>query len=149
MKIYLHRIAVNLRTLLTLPLNKAFTIVISTYTVLWGMWLASPLWDVFSRAPLYSALMGLLPEYAWGIIAILCGVAMAWGVLHETSRWLQRGAYIGFVHWLVIACGYFLGDWQNTGGITSLAIALLCALTYLNSRVNRDNLPLEEMPVNI
>jgi len=146
---YLHQIAVNFRNILSLPLNKAATIVLSTYTMLWGLWVANPFWDVFSRAELYTSLMNVLPEYAWGLIAICCGLAMAWGVLHTTTQWVARGAFVGFLHWIVISGGYFMGDWQNTGGVTALTIALLCALTYLNSRVNRDNLPLERKHVKI
>lgn len=145
----IHRLAVSLRELLSFPLNTAATTVLAVFTLLWGLWVASPFWDVFERAELYSALIGVLPEVAWGGIAILCGVAMLWGVLHDGSKWLARGSFVGFVHWLVITGGYFAGDWQNTGGVTTLTIALLCALTYLNNRVNRDNLPLEEKRVKI
>lgn len=138
-----------MRNILSLPLNKASTILMAAYTLLWGIWLASPFWDVFTRAPLYSALSAVFPEYAWGIIAILCGLATTWGVLHQSARSLAIGAYVGFIHWLVISGGYFIGDWQNTGGITALTIALYSALIYLNLRVNRDNLPLEEKHVKI
>lgn len=141
---YIYRLAVSLREILSLPLNKATTLVLSTYTFLWGVWLVSPFWSVFDSAGLYSALNTVLPEVGWGFIAIGCGIAMSWGVIHKAGRWLTVGAYVGFLHWLTISGGYFVGDWQNTGGITALTIAILCALTYLNSRVNRDNLPLEE-----
>ncbi len=138
-----HKIAVNFRNILSLPLNVASTIVLATYTLLWGLWLVFPFWDVFTTAPLYMGLASIMGEWAWGSIAIVCGFAMSWGILHDNSRWLERGAYIGFLHWIVISGGYFLGDWHNTGGITAFTIAALCGLTYLNNRVNRDNLPLE------
>jgi len=146
---YANKIAVTFRGLLSLPVNKAFILVISTYTLLWGLWVANPFWEVFSRSPLYTSLNSLFPEVVWGVFAIVCGLAMSWGILHEKSDWLCRGAYIGFIHWIVISIGYFLGDWQHTGGITALTIAALSALTYLNSRVNRDNLPLERKHVKI
>ena len=36
------------------------------YTILWGLWVANPFWDVFSTAPLYSQLSSIAPEVFWG-----------------------------------------------------------------------------------
>lgn len=145
----LDTLAVRARQTLLVPINPAYTLIVGVYTLVWGFWLSNPFWEVFTQAPLYGALSAVLPEVYWGLFAMLCGGIMIWGVAKHSYESLTKGAYAGFLHWLVIAGGYFVGDWQNTGGITSLAIALYCGLVYLNLRVNRDNLRLEENADNI
>lgn len=139
----LDRVAVRLREIISVPMNTAALMIMSLYTFIWGLWLALPFWQVFSQAALYGALASIMPEIYWGLIAITCGIIMVWGVVNNSYKSLTRGAYAGFIHWLVISGGYFVGDWHNTGGITALAIALYCGVVYLNVRVNRDSLPLE------
>lgn len=145
----LDRLAARSREILSIPMNPSATLIMAIYTLTWGLWLVNPMWSVFSQAELYSALSSVMPEVYWGTIAVGCGLFMIWGVVKNSYKSLTKGAYAGFIHWLVISGGYFVGDWHNTGGITSLAIALYCGIVYLNLRVNRDNLPLEENAVNI
>lgn len=130
---FLNKIAVSLRGLLSVPLNKSSTTILALYTILWGLWVANPFWDVFSRAPLYNALSSVAPEVVWGGIALVCGCFMLWGVLRNSVKSLTWGAFVGFMNWFVIGGGYFIGDWQNTGGITTVAIAIFCGLVYLNA----------------
>lgn len=119
------------------PINTSAALILSTYTTLWGIWLILPFWDVFARADLYSWLSEVAPESVWGALAISVGVSMTYGIYKHTFKALTRGAFIGFVHWGAIATGYFIGDWQNTGGITSAMICAYCAFIYLNLMVNR------------
>lgn len=131
------------------PINPSAVSIMAIYTFLWGLWVANPFWDVFVTAPLYMALNSVMCEAGWGIIAIICGFFMLWGVVRGSFKSLSRGAFAGAIHWAVISGGYFVGDWHNTGGITALMIAIYCSYIYLNLRVNQDNLRLEENHVKI
>jgi hypothetical protein len=119
---------------LTRPINKVAALVLSIYTFLWGVWLANPFWKVFENVAVYSWLENIAPEVYWGAIAMSVGAIMTYGVIRSSYRSLTIGAFVGFIHWLIIAMGYFAGDWKNTGGITSSAMALYCAAIYLNIR---------------
>jgi hypothetical protein len=109
----------------------------AVYTMLWGFWLVNPWWSVFEHAHLYDWLAGAAPEWFWGSFALVTGALMAVGIVRHTFAALTRGAFFGFIHWGIITTGYFLGDWQNTGGITAAMIAVYCAFIYLNLMVNR------------
>jgi hypothetical protein len=124
----------ELATALSKPINKVAAVVLSVYTFLWGLWIANPFWDVFEKSAIYSWLNGVAPETFWGILAMIVGGVMTYGVIRGSINSLTIGAFVGFIHWLVIAMGYFVGDWKNTGGITSSAMALYCAAIYLNIR---------------
>jgi hypothetical protein len=118
------------------PINTTAIILLAIYTVVWGFWLANPWWHAFNRAALYSEMADFAPEWAWGFFAVFCGLVTAYGAIHPSYRALVIGAGAAFIHWLLIAIFYFWGDWQNTGGITSLTFAIYAAYTYLNVRVN-------------
>ena len=126
---------------LLLPINPAAVIILGLYTVTWGLWVVNPFWTVFTQAPLYSAMSALAPdmippEYFWGTIAVVCGIIIVYGALKRYYRALIVGATVAGWHWFMIAVLYFVGDWQNTGGITSLCFAVYAAFIYLNIRVN-------------
>jgi len=124
----------SLATALARPINKVAAVVLSIYTFLWGFWIANPFWDVFGHAQVYDWLADIAPESYWGAMAMAVGAIMTYGVIRGSVKSLTIGAFVGFIHWLIIAMGYFAGDWRNTGGITSSAMALYCAAIYLNVR---------------
>lgn len=126
------------------PVNTAATIILAAYTTLWGFWLLSPFWDVFTSAPLYQHMNSLAPESAFGLVAIAVGIIMFWGVLKNSYMALSKSTFVGAIFWFVIAVFYFLGDWHNTGGITSLMICCYCSFIWLNIKVNRDRLHLNK-----
>lgn len=119
---------------LSRPINKVAAVTLSIYTFLWGCWLANPFWEVFDNSRMYSWLQSVAPEPFWGWLAISVGVIMTYGVIRSSYNSLTIGAFVGFIHWLLIAMGYFAGDWENTGGLTSVAMAVYCAAIYLNLR---------------
>lgn len=121
---------------LLLPINPALVVLLGIYTVVWGIWLANPFWDVFSTAPLFSAMKAIGPEYVWGGIAIAAGITTIGGAVVRSYGALTRGSMVAAIHWLVIAIMYFMGDWQNTGGITAVIIALYASVVYWNIRIN-------------
>lgn len=118
------------------PVNKAAIVLLGVYTVLWGLWVANPFWDAFQSAQLFNHLGMIAPEAFWGVLAIFCGLVTIRGAWKRSYRALVMGAGVVGWHWLMIATFYFMGDWTNTGGITSLTFAVYAAYIYLNIRVN-------------
>lgn len=121
------------------PINPSVIIVLGFYTIVWGLWLLSPFWPVFSQAPLYSAMMGIGSEYFWGSVAVTSGALISRGAIKPSYMNLTVGSFVGFFYWLVVAILYFAGDWMNTGGITSLTFAIYSGLVWLNIKVNKDH----------
>ena len=119
------------------PINPSVIIILGVYTILWGLWIVSPFWTVFTQAPLYHAMDSIASEVVWGLIAILAGIIISHGALKPRYRNIQFGAFIAFFHWFAIGVLYFLGDWQNTGGITAITFALYSAVVWVNIKVNR------------
>ena len=134
----------GLATALLRPINKVAAITLSVYTFLWGVWLALPFWDVFNQSTIYSWLDSIAPEAVWGWAAIVVGIIMTYGVIRTSYNSLTIGAFVGFIHWLIIAIGYYAGNWQNTGGLTATAMAIYCAAIYLSMRVNHTHLAFEK-----
>ncbi|AXG66146.1 hypothetical protein SEA_ANNADREAMY_25 [Streptomyces phage Annadreamy] len=131
---FLRRAWESLAFALSRPINKVAAVTLSVYTFLWGCWLANPFWNVFEGSQVYSWLDSVGNEYFWGGLAISVGLIMTYGVVRSSENSLTIGAFVGFIHWLLISMGYFAGDWHNTGGITSLAMAIYCGAIYLNLR---------------
>lgn len=121
------------------PINPNSIIFLGVYTILWGLWLIAPMWDVFTAAALFSQMHALAPEWVWGTIAVVSGIATAYGAIKPSYTTLTVGAMIGCLHWLNVSIMFFIGDWHNTGGITALAISIFAAYIYLNVKVNKLN----------
>ena len=126
------------RTILK-PINPSIIVILGLYTVLWGFWLANPFWDVFERAELYQSMERLFHEWVWGVVAIISGLVTIRGATKPSYTNLIIGSCVSFGHWFVISMFYFLGDWQNTGGITSATFAAYSAIIYLNIKINHDH----------
>lgn len=120
------------------PINTAAISIMGAFTVLWGLWVGNPLWSVFDQAEVYSFMTVFMPEWAWGILAVCVGASMLYGVAKASFRPLRGGALVGFYYWLFASLNFFAGDWQNTGGITLLMIALYCGFIALNLHINRN-----------
>lgn len=118
------------------PLNTSIIVVLGFYTIIWGLWILSPWWSVFSAAPLYATLASVSSEVVWGALAVLAGVCVTYGAYHPSRRNLQFGAFVGALHWFIIAIFYFLADWASTGGITALTFAVYSGLVWVNVKMN-------------
>lgn len=109
-------------------------LLLGAYTALWGLWIINPFWRVFGTAHLYDSMQEFMSETLWGFNAILAGSIMIFGWIRKSLVALVWGSVAGVYHWGVIGFLYFLGDWQNTGGITSIALALIAAGIYVNEK---------------
>lgn len=121
---------------LLLPINPAAVILLGIYTVLWGLWVANPFWEVFTHATLYVKMAAFMPEWAWGIVAIIMGLVTIYGAVKRNYSALVRGASCAGLFWFGVSIFYFASDFMNTGGITALIFAVYAAFIYLNIRVN-------------
>jgi len=110
------------------------------YTILWGLWMANPFWKVFPESKQYDWMARVMPEWGWGIIALLVGCIMCYGVVRDSFRSLSFGSFIGAVYWGLIATGYYIGDWRDTAGLTKTMICLYCGFIFLNIKMNKDRL---------
>lgn len=119
------------------PINTSGVIILGYYTLLWGIWLVMPWWSVFSTAPLFAIMAVLMPEWAWGTFAIAIGLGLIVATFKQhfiSMTWVTL--LTGWL-WAAVSVFYFVADWQSTGGITSLMLAVYCAFVYLNIRVNK------------
>lgn len=131
------KVARGLMKRLSDPINAAASIILANYTVAWGLWVANPFWKTFDQAQMFSFLLQAAPEWFWGMFAIVTGVMMMYGIVRNSYRSLTAGMFIGTIHWFIIGVCYFIGDWQNTGGLTALTIMTYCSFIYLNLRLNK------------
>ena len=119
------------------PVSQVVTALVGIYTIVWGLWVINPLWDTFTHALLYSALLAFIPyEWVWGLLAILSGVLTLFGLAKHRERTIFYGAGVAGLHWFIISIFYFMGDFVNTGGITALFLAVLSSYIYLNCKIN-------------
>lgn len=121
---------------LLLPINPAAVIILGIYTIVWGAWVANPLWEVFSHAPLYAKMATFAPEWAWGLLAIAMGAMTVYGAVRRYYPALVRGAASSGLFWFFVSIFYFVSDAASTGGITALVFAVYAFFIYLNIRVN-------------
>ena len=122
------------------PINTAAISILGVFSLLWGFWVAVPWWDVFNQAEIFEFMTVLMPEWLWGVIAMAVGITMLWGVARNSWKSLITGALTGFYFWLFAAINFFIGDWQNTGGITLLMVAVYCGYIALNLRINKEKI---------
>lgn len=105
-------------------------------TFFWGLWIISPWWTVFDRAPVYSKALEFAPEWAWGTWATLCGLGLIISVLRRSTLWLARTGGFAVWHWVTVSVMLWWGDWQNTAGMTYMFVGFYAVFVFLNIRVN-------------
>lgn len=128
----LRRIFIRLAPIFYRPVAPAVIQALALYTLIWGVWVINPFWEVFSQAGLYSGLSGVAPEAAWGGFAIVCGIAGMFSLRRHWPKVTSAASMAISLHWAIVSLFYFMGDWQNTGGITALFLSILSAAVYLN-----------------
>ncbi len=135
-----------------IPIRRKDVFILSLYTTLWGLWVANPYWDTFSKAGIYEKLKDLAPEWVWGLAVLVIGISMF--LSFAINNWypgISWSARIGTLVWFVIFLFYISTDATSTAWITAFTITLLYALITVNTSVNyskgyfnNQNLALEE-----
>ncbi len=119
------------------PMNKRDVYLLNLYTTLWGIWVANPAWDTFSKSKIYSSLGDLFPEYVWGGAALLIGILSVYAVTRNRYTFLRLLSKLGSVLWLVISLLYLSADYSSTGWITAFVISSFYFLKAINISVNK------------
>jgi hypothetical protein len=120
------------------PINHSAVILLGGFSVLWGVWVGNPFWNVFSEADIFHVIANYGGEYAWGLVAVVMGLVTIYGVIHPSYRSLTRGAYVMFFQWLSVGLLFIAGNWEGLLGITCLFLAFYSGYIWLNMRVNRN-----------
>lgn len=122
------------------PMNSFFVCLISFYTFLWGAWALIPEWSLFGQGKSYQFIASIAPEWAWGLVAVVFGLLVILGAVKRSFKIMYAGAHLSFYFWLVLAIGFWIGNWQGLWGVTATLFTIYFGLTAANIRVNRDNL---------
>lgn len=120
------------------PMNVSSLMIFGTFCLLWAIWIIHPGWAVFETAKMFSVMSYIMPEWAWGAVSAVLGVLVYYGVLSQNIKCIKTTTLIGFYMWTMVSICYFIGDWQNTGGITIAIIAIYSGYAALNIAINRE-----------
>lgn len=114
-----------------------FNILLSgIYSFMWGLWVAIPNWEVFSRSPIYEVLNWSGSEITWGAIQMLVGIALMLAAF-DSLRFMKYATFAGFISWTLISLGFCFADFHNPGMWVAGFIAATNAYMFLNT-ANRD-----------
>lgn len=125
------------------PLKTPGLVLLGVYTALWGAWVTNPWWGVFGQAMIYSKMDNFMPEWAWGSIAVVFGVALSYGAIKKKYRTLVMSSIAVWWFWSMVSIFYFIGGWEDTGGLSAAAFSIYASFIYLNLRVNKRALGLD------
>jgi hypothetical protein len=121
------------------PINTAAISIMGAYTFVWGLWLALP-WATFDKSVAYGLMSNLAPEPVWGVVAMVIGALILWGVGSQTYKSLLQGALGGFYYWFVLTGFFMLGSGSALEWINAFMVAIYCAFVAINLRVNKASL---------
>jgi hypothetical protein len=119
------------------PINPTLIIVLGIFTIIWGLWIMNPWSAAFGISAIYTAMASLLPEMAWGGIAVLAGSLTLRGAIIPSYDNLRTGSFVGFFHWFVIGILYCVSNFADPTGVMALTFAIYSALVWVNIKVNR------------
>jgi hypothetical protein len=84
-------------------------------TSIWGVWLLSPFWVVFTSSPTFEFLGKILPEDMWGLITLILGLAI---LISGWQKWKIIEIVLAFVitfTWGLITVTFALSNLASTG----------------------------------
>jgi hypothetical protein len=119
------------------PINKSASAILGVFSILWGFWLANPLWSVFYHQEVYEV-MQILPEEVWGGLAMIVGLGMLFGQKNGRFKMLKWSVLSGFYFWLFVAIASLAGHWSDPAGVTMLMVAAYSGYVALNLSINED-----------
>lgn len=119
------------------PMNVHSLYILALLCSLWGLWVGSPFWEVTDSEQVFSFLVSVAPEWMFGGVAVTIGVALFACIGLNRISCIKYLTAAAFYFWFAVSMCFFVGDWQNTGGVTNSAIALYCGYAALNLSVNK------------
>ena len=110
-------------------------------TAMWlvglGLWWLAP-WPTFASA-VYSVLLTIAPEWAWGLLMALVGGVQAASIIIDDGmrkRFRQRASYASFTLLLFLSVALIVGNWRGTSTIVFPMATLLAALPAIRIRMD-------------
>ena len=85
--------------------------------MLWGLWLLNPWMNVFSATSIYAT-MAWVPEWLWGVVAILAGCLQVAGRFYGRPSLIRGGARILAGLWMFGAAAIAVSNWRFASIIT-------------------------------
>lgn len=103
--------------------------------ILWGIWVANPLWEAYPPTSDIFDLLRIIPESIIGTIVIVCGLFIFVSTLVTWTRPLLAAAFTSMLAWSFLSAGFFINDYTNLGGPVYLGFALFTAYLYVSESV--------------
>lgn len=117
--------------------GKSIEFTSSLALILWGLWVASPWWDVFSRLPIHSFMASVASEGMWGGAMLIVGLAQCIVLFRGSVRVRRYMTVICMFVWITLAVAFLLGNPNTVGGVVyaSNGIGQFIAFTNLSSEI--------------
>lgn len=94
------------------PSQVSIEFILGCFAVFWGIWVLYPYTDSFSSLDYYGTALSVMPEYAWGLLAIICGLGQIVFLTRrcKTATVIHRKAFllIQFMLWVTLAMNFIL-----------------------------------------
>ena len=103
----------------------------------WGVVLILP-FDTFSTALSYKAMAGIAPEFYWGLLMLIMGLAHLIGITYSLKKIEKASFLIATFVWIFIAAMFTIGSPPNTASGTYALIGLLTGWLYTNVKVGEN-----------
>jgi len=100
----------------------------------YGVWLLLPL-DSFAN-PAYALMGDIATKQTWGAVFAFSGATLGYGVWTRSDEWIQRGSWLGFVLWTVVAVLGVISAPLTPVLIVRMTIALMHAWVYIQVRLH-------------
>ncbi len=114
------------------PMNPAGRVLMGAWTIAWGIWFASPFWDVYDTSIVYEHMMKSAPEYVWGLAGILIGLYVFVSSLKDSKVHVYWSTFLMFYFWLIIDVFMWSSNFRATQPLMIFFICLYCAWIHLN-----------------
>lgn len=105
---------------------------LSLLTICWGLWVANPYIDTFSRSNGFSAMRQIAPEYIWGFIAMFLGARALYYISYSDYKRHASNAFFGLtILWGFMGMTLLMSNWYVPGFIIYFYIATRAIRLFL------------------
>lgn len=129
----------SIRALLE-PMNIAGASLLAYLNILWGAWVAMPMWDALSISGAHIYFIPPMLEPVVGVIAFVIGVMVLIGFARRKFRMLTWGSMGSFILWIVMTMCILYTAWFWASWILTFIIACYSGFVWVNIKVNFINL---------
>lgn len=108
-----------------------------TASMLWGLWVWLPWWDVYKSAVTFHILAQLADEWIVGVVALVVGVGQLLALLADARFWRKQLSFLSFLGWSFIAVLFLLASYRSPDGLIYGCLALSAAWGFLRIVADR------------